>query len=472
MAINILNIPTMPARIKIRRGDITKLKVEAIVNAANNSLLGGSGVDGAIHRAAGSALLKECRALNGCATGDAKVTGGYNLYAKYVFHTVGPIWQGGKSGEPELLRSCYRTCFSLSARMGLKTIAFPAISSGAYGYPLEGAAKIAIEECFQFLENNEFTDEVILACFSEEAFQTYCTVYEAILESRKPQLVSVQEIELILPDLQPFDDFPPIDFTDMDLEPIHAMLNSEKIRSFFPSSTSNELPTLPEPNSKGDIEYTAKDKNLMVPAPYVPLVRFCFEHFGNNPSTVALPDHNIFESIWDYIQQVVNWAISLEKTLYGQVYDVLKSLDSAYREIHLDILNLENDYQDDQIMNKVKDLPLLFEYVSKLLVSRSVSPDFRRELALAIMYLVSPIDFIPEGIVRHPIALADDVALLLFVLRRGFNGSAGQQRVMRKLWVHRPALLEEIDQNLRELERLLGNDFLPSIWNYLETKSR
>ena len=181
---------------------------------------------------------------------------------------------------------------------------------------------------------------------------------------------------------------------------------------------------------------------------------------------------SIFESIWDYIQQVVNWAISLEKTLYGQVYDVLKSLDSAYRGIHLDIISLESSYQDDLIMKKVKDLPLLFEYASKLLVSRSVSADFRREIALAIMYLISPIDFIPEGIVRHPIALADDVALLLFILRRGFNGSAGQQRVMRKLWTHKAEFLDEIDQNLRELEHLLGKDFLPSIWSYLEKKSR
>jgi O-acetyl-ADP-ribose deacetylase (regulator of RNase III) len=160
-------------RIELHKGDITTLQVDAIVNAANSSLLGGGGVDGAIHRAAGKELLAECRTLNGCKTGDAKITKGYNLPSKFVIHTVGPVWHGGKSGEPEKLASCYYKSLEAAIKNGVKTIAFPNISTGVYGYPKREAAKIALKTVVSFLENNPQIEHVIFCVFDDDNFEIY-----------------------------------------------------------------------------------------------------------------------------------------------------------------------------------------------------------------------------------------------------------------------------------------------------------
>ena len=160
-------------RIDIRAADITTLDVDAIVNAASETLLGGGGVDGAIHRAAGPDLLAECRTLGGCPTGQAKITSGYRLKARHVIHTVGPIWRGGTHGEPELLASCHRESLKLAVAHDIRTIAFPAISCGIYGYPIPEAARIAIRTIRRFLEENETPSQVIFACFGAEVLQAF-----------------------------------------------------------------------------------------------------------------------------------------------------------------------------------------------------------------------------------------------------------------------------------------------------------
>ena len=161
--------------LSLAMADITRLDVQAIVNAANISLLGGGGVDGAIHRAAGPELLEECRRIGGCPTGEARITRGYRLPAGWIIHTVGPIWRGGGFGEDELLARCYKSCFSLAARHGIRSIAFPAISAGAYGFPLERACRIALSEMKAFLEEEgeENGVEVIAVCYSPAAYQCY-----------------------------------------------------------------------------------------------------------------------------------------------------------------------------------------------------------------------------------------------------------------------------------------------------------
>lgn len=166
------------AKIEIRQGDITRLDVDAIVNAANTKLLGGGGVDGAIHRAAGPQLLAECRTIGGCPTGEARITGGYNLPARHVIHTVGPVY-GGKPQDSQLLTNCYSNSLKLAVENNLTTIAFPAISCGVYGYPIEDACKIAVDTCGAFLKRNPSLQRIIFILFSEKD----CAVYKSYLKS-------------------------------------------------------------------------------------------------------------------------------------------------------------------------------------------------------------------------------------------------------------------------------------------------
>lgn len=173
----------MIKQMSVFQGDITQLPVDAIVNAAKNSLLGGGGVDGAIHRAAGPELLDECRQLHGCATGEAKITKGYKLRAKWVIHTVGPVWHGGNQGEDEMLARCYRNSLTLAEQYQIKTIAFPAISTGVYGFPLERASKIAIAEVNKFLNSHHSIEQVIFVCFSQSAYDCYIKGVQEVAES-------------------------------------------------------------------------------------------------------------------------------------------------------------------------------------------------------------------------------------------------------------------------------------------------
>lgn len=176
----------MKTKLELIKGDITKINADALVNAANRSLLGGGGVDGAIHRAAGQKLLEECRKLGGCETGQAKITGGYNLIAKYVIHTVGPIWRGGRNKEEELLADCYRNSLRLAADNNIKTIAFPSISTGAYGFPIERAAPIVFETVKEFLEGRpDSFEKIIFVLFSERDFAVYKQFYEGYLKRRE-----------------------------------------------------------------------------------------------------------------------------------------------------------------------------------------------------------------------------------------------------------------------------------------------
>lgn len=167
-------------RITIIQADITQQRVDAIVNAANSSLLGGGGVDGAIHRAAGPALLAECRQLNGCPTGEAKITKGYNLPAAWIIHTVGPIWAGGGQNEDEQLAHCYLNSLALAEQYKIRTIAFPSISTGIYGFPLDRATRIAIAQVIEFLETHNSIDQVVFVCFSDSAYRCYVNTLEQL----------------------------------------------------------------------------------------------------------------------------------------------------------------------------------------------------------------------------------------------------------------------------------------------------
>jgi len=174
----------LKSRIEIVRGDITHQRVDAIVNAANNSLLGGGGVDGAIHRAAGPLLIEECRKLNGCPTGSAKKTSGYDLPAKWIIHTAGPVWRGGNHNEDRLLADCYRNCLKMARESGIGSIAFPAISTGVYGFPVDRASQIALDEINKHLAQNPLPEKVIIVCFDTHTCRIYCNLLLKPSESR------------------------------------------------------------------------------------------------------------------------------------------------------------------------------------------------------------------------------------------------------------------------------------------------
>ncbi len=171
------------SRISIVEGDITAQKVDAIVNAANESLLGGGGVDGAIHHAAGPGLLEECRALGGCPTGSAKLTGGHDLHARHVIHTVGPVWRGRMAGEDGLLAACYRSCLKIARTHRLKSLAFPAISTGVYRFPLERATRIALTEAHAGLESNPGIEQTVFVTFGADAYACYRDIFSALFEA-------------------------------------------------------------------------------------------------------------------------------------------------------------------------------------------------------------------------------------------------------------------------------------------------
>ena len=457
----------MPKRIRIITADITTMKVEAIVNAANETLLGGKGVDGAIHTAAGPDMLKECRALKGCATGDAKVTAGYDLYAKYVIHTVGPIWKGGGAGESDLLRSCYDSCFKRAMKLGIRSIAFPAISTGSYGYPIEKSARISIEEVIGFLRKHDYMDEIYLVCYTDEQTKIYQQVFDEFIAGKVEKIFKGDQLSQLISQLDFLDDLNSIDFSDINLIKIDQILTEGPAAKYLPHPNDSYKDDLPPKNENGDLVYSIDGKEFTVPSVYVPLVEFAFHRFGGDPGIVALPDSNVFELIWTYIQQVVNWAFSLEKSLYGQVYDLLKEVDEYYKEMIIEINKLEANHANSPLYHELEKLPDIYQYCGKVLTSPGVDPRYKAEICLGFIYLISPIDFVPEGIINHPIAFSDDMAIMLLIMKRGIQKGFVNPKMIQRFWNGDENFIENLPLHYKRMEDHLGSEFIEAVWTYL-----
>lgn len=460
----------MPKRIRIIKSDITTLKVEAIVNAANESLMGGKGVDGAIHAAAGPDMLKECMALRGCATGDAKVTAGYDLYAKYVIHTVGPVWKGGGSGESDLLRSCYDSCFKRAMKLGVRSIAFPAISTGVYGYPIEKAARIAIEEVIGFLRKHDYMDEIYLVCFTEDHKIIYQQIFDEIIAGKIQKIFKGDQLSQLISQLDFLDDLNSIDFSDIDLKKIDQILKEGPAAKFLPQPNESYKDDLPPKNERGDLIYRVDGEDFTVPSVYVPLVEFAFHRFGSDPGIVSLPDSPVFDLIWTYIQQVVNWAFSLEKSLYGQVYDLLKEVDEYYKQMVIELNELAVSHAGNSLYHDLQKLPDIYQYCGKVLNSPGVDPRYKAEICLGFIYLISPIDFIPEGIINHPIAFSDDMAIMLFIMRRGIQEGFVNPKMVQRFWGGDESFIENLSLHYERMQNHLGSEFIEAVWAYLSDK--
>lgn len=460
----------MPKRIRIITADITTMKVEAVVNAANETLLGGKGVDGAIHAAAGPDMLKECRALKGCATGDAKVTAGYDLYAKYVIHTVGPIWKGGGAGESDLLRSCYDSCFKRAMKLGVRSIAFPAISTGAYGYPIEKSARISIEEVIGFLRKHDYMDEIYLVCFTDEHTKIYQQVFDEFISRKVEKIFKGDQLSQLISQLDFLDDLNSIDFSDIDLTEIDQILTKGPAAKYLPQPNEAYKDDLPPKNENGDLIYNVDGKEFTVPSVYVPLVEFAFHRFGGDPGIVSLPDSNVFELIWTYIQQVVNWAFNLEKSLYGQVYDLLKEVDEYYKEMIIEINELGINHANNPLYHELQKLPDIYQYCGKVLTSPGVNPKYKAEICLGFIYLISPIDFVPEGIINHPIAFSDDMAIMLLIMKRGIQEGFVNPKMVQRFWDGDDSFIENLSLHYEQMQNHLGSDFIEYVWTYLRDK--
>ncbi|MCO4783979.1 MAG: macro domain-containing protein [Candidatus Cloacimonetes bacterium] len=458
----------MDSRLKIICGNIASQKVEAIINPSDLTLLEPSDISSQIHQMAGPALKLECKAISSVSVGDAKITSAYNLYSQYVIHSVCPDFVDGQSGEEKLLESCYKSCFSRVSKLRMRSIAIPVLGINK-GFDVQHVIDIAIKQTQKFLKKADLIDRVLLISPSEKVHSKLLVRFNAVklLDSQKKIFRNESELQSCISQFSILTNVNRVDFSDIDLVKLSSIFHSGPLTEFIPPTQNNILKHQASINKRGDYCYTIDDNQHTVPAPYLPLVHFIFDHFSHTSEIVKLPKQKVFHLLWDYVDDIVSWATNLDTSLYSQSFQVIKEIENARLEIFHGIQKLKPKFESDPLYDEIKILPDLIFTLTRLLISRGVNLNLKIDILLALIYVVSPVDFIPEGFVEHPIAYMDDLAICYLVFNKAVNKYKLHPKILSREWHNTPEKLLSLKDDYQRVLEVMDPELIDLIWGYL-----
>lgn len=461
----------MDSRLKIIHGDITDQKVEAIINPNNTSLSKQTKLNSIIHKKAGPSLKLECRAVSEASIGDAKITSAYNLYPQYIIHSICPQFQNGISGEIKLLESCYLSCFSRILKLRMRSIAIPVLGVES-SFPSKLAIEIALNQTQKFLKKTDLIDRVIFVCKDLDLYKQLLQKFnkEQLQSQKKKIFRNEAEIQSCISQFSILSDTTRINFSDINLNELSNIFHTGPLNTFIKKDLTQVLQYETKINANGDHYYQIDGVEHKVPAPYLPLIHFIFDHFSHSSNLIKLPQQKIFKLLWDYVDDIVSWATNLDTSLYYQSFNIIKGLEKSRVDIYFGIQNLKKNYQSDPLFQEILILPDLIYTLSRLLISRGVNINLKVDILLALIYVISPVDFIPEGLVEHPIAYMDDLAICYLVLDKAIQHYKVHPKILSREWNSSVEKLESIQKDYQKVLQVMDKQLIQLIWSYLQNK--